>query len=168
METIEPLKPFKLSKQDILLALRHYPLLSLAVPMAGMLSPAWRLVGDKRPVSFYEAVDFARRYDEAHPREEGSHAFFFVSSEGAIGYCAEGLEFLCNWFFFPMEPGPERDALVKQTNEIYEKLEAAEKAAKEAPKAPAPAASQKRFCKFCGAPLKNPDAKFCPNCGEQL
>ena len=113
----------------------------------------------------------AKKYDESHPRKEDDHSFFYVSLEGAIGYCPTGLEFQVSWLFVPMEPGKERDALVAKVKEEFEAAEkaAAEASAKAAAEAAAAAAApKKRFCPNCGAPIKNPNAKFCSSCGERL
>ncbi|NLZ20235.1 MAG: zinc ribbon domain-containing protein [Bacteroidales bacterium] len=145
----------------------HFPYMMQAVALAYQMVPAWRHAEKGTPCSFLDLFQAAKKYDEAHPHKEGDPAFFYVSLEGAIGYCPTGLEFQVSWLFFPMEPGKERDAIVAK---VKEEMEAAEKAAA-APEPPAPAPapeSQICFCSNCGAPVKNPGAKFCGNCGHRL
>ena len=57
----------------------------------------------------------------------------------------------------------------------YQKAEAELKAREEVAKAvetpaeaPAAAPVKRTFCPHCGAPLKNPNAKFCGSCGQPL
>lgn len=148
----------------------HYDYMTQALSIAVNRVPAWRLAKDLTPCPLFEVFGFAKRWDEEHPRQEGDPGCYLVSREGAIGYAASGLEYQVRWIFIPMEPGPERDALVQKTLDEFNKAEAEMKAAEEAAKAPAPAsaAPQKRFCRYCGAPIKNPGAKFCSSCGEPL
>ena len=149
----------------------HFPYMMQAVAIAYQLVPAWRHAEKGTPCSVLDLFQAAKKYDESHPRKEDDHSFFYVSLEGAIGYCPTGLEFQVSWLFVPMEPGKERDALVAK---VKEEVEAAEKAAAEASAkaaaeaAAAAAAPKKRFCPNCGAPIKNPNAKFCSSCGERL
>ena len=145
----------------------HFPYMMQAVAVAYQLIPAWRHAGNGAPCSFLDLFQTARKYDETHPRKEDDNSFFYVTLEGAIGYCPTGLEFQITWLFYPMEPGKERDAVLAK---VKAEMEAAEKAAVEA-EAAATAAAQapkKRVCSNCGAPIKNPDAKFCTNCGASL
>lgn len=155
----------------------HYAYMTQALGIALNRTPAWRLAKDGSPCSLLDVFTFAKSYDETHPRKAKDPSFFCVSFEGAIGYSATGLEYMTSWIFLPMEPGKERDALVKQTAEEYRKAEeelAARKAAAEAAKKPAPEAEKKpaapqiQFCPHCGAPVKNPNAKFCGSCGQPL
>ena len=161
----------------------HFPYMTQAVAMAYQLVPAWREAVKGTPCSILDLFQTANKYDETHPRREDDHAFFYVTLEGAIGYCPTGLEFQITWLFYPMEPGQERDAIVAR---VKEEVEAAEKAAAEAEAekaaaaeaekaaaeaaaaAAAAAAPRKHFCANCGAPIKNPNAKFCGNCGQPL
>lgn len=144
----------------------HFPYMMQAVAIAYQIVPAWRHAEKGVPCSVLDLFQAARNYDETHPRKEGDPAFFYISIEGAIGYCPTGLEFQVTWLFLPMEPGKERDALVAK---VKAEVEAAEKAASEAEAAAkAAAAPKKRFCSNCGAPIKNPEAKFCTNCGQSL
>jgi len=158
----------------------HYPYMTQALGIALNRTPAWRLAKDGAPCSLLDVFTFAKSYDETHPRKEKDPSFFCVSFEGAIGYSATGLEYMTSWIFLPMEPGAERDALVKKTAEEFNKAEAelaakekaakeaAEKAATEKAAQTAEAPAKKRFCKHCGAPIKNPNAKFCSSCGQPL
>lgn len=145
----------------------HFPYMMQAVAVAYQMVPAWRHAEKGVPCSIIDVFNAARNYDQAHPHEEGDPAFFYISIEGAIGYCPTGLEFQVTWLFYPMEPGKERDALVAKVKEELEAAEKAEAAAAEAA-AKAAAAPKKRFCSNCGAPIKNPEAKFCTNCGHSL
>lgn len=149
----------------------HFPYMMQAVALAYQLVPAWRYASNGAPCSVLDVFQAAKKYDESHPRKEDDHSFFYVSLEGAIGYCPTGLEFQVSWLFVPMEPGEERDALVAKVKEEFEAAEkaAAEASAKAAAEAAAAAAApKKRFCPNCGAPIKNPNAKFCSSCGERL
>ena len=164
-------KKKKLSPQDKKILIGHYPYRLQALAVAVRRVPAWRLAKDGKPCSLLDVYTFAKSFDEAHPRKEGDPAFFSVSYEGAIGYSESGLEYAVSWFFLPMEPGKERDALVKIDQLEYQKAEAELKAREEAakaPEAPAAAPAKRKFCKHCGAELKNPNAKFCSSCGQPL
>ena len=172
----------KLSLQEKKTLIGHYPYMLQALAVAVRRVPAWRLAKDGKPCSLLDVFAFAKSFDEAHPRKDDDPAFFSVSIEGAIGYSESGLEYGVSWFFLPMEPGKERDALVKIDQLEYQRAEAELKAKEEAAKA-APVIPEKgapvipseakesikpRFCKHCGAPQKNPNAKFCSSCGKPL
>ena len=150
----------------------HYDYMAQALAVAVNLVPAWRLAKDMSPCPLFDVFRFAKRWDEEHPRKEGDHGCFFVSREGAIGYTETGLEFQVKWIFIPMEPGEERDAIVKATLEEYNKAEEEAKRQLEAEaaaaaKTPDQVVSRKpRFCKYCGTPFKSETAKFCPGCGK--
>ena len=166
-------KKLTLEEKNILIG--HYPYMLQALAVAVRRVPAWRLAKDGKPCSLLDVFTFAKSFDEAHPRKEGDKAFFSVSYEGAIGYSESGLEYAVAWFFLPMEPGKERDALVKIDQLEYQKAEAELKAREEVAKAvetpaeaPAAAPVKRKFCPHCGAPLKNPNAKFCGSCGQPL
>ena len=171
-------KKKKLSPQEKTILIGHYPYMLQALAVAVRRVPAWRLAKDGKPCSLLDVYTFAKSFDEAHPRKEDDPAFFSVSYEGAIGYSESGLEYAVSWFFLPMEPGKERDALVKIDRLEYLKAEAELKAKEEAAKAaetpaekPAEAPAEApglKFCPFCGKPLKNPHAKFCGSCGQPL
>lgn len=109
----------------------HYPYMTQAFVIAANRVPAWRLASDGTPCSSWEVLGFAQRHDEEHPRKEGDPSFFFVTLEGAIGFCPTGVEYQVRWIFFPMEPGTERDALVKKSLDTFEKAVAEEQAAEE-------------------------------------
>ena len=160
----------KLSLEEKKILIGHYPYMMQALAVAARRVPAWRLAKDGTPCSLFDVFSFAKKYDEAHPRKEGDPSFFSVSFEGAIGFSESGLEYAVAWFFLPMEPGKERDALVNIDRLEYQKAEAELKAKEEAAKAaPAPEpAPRKKFCKYCGAEIKNPNAKFCGSCGQPL
>lgn len=151
-------KKLTLEEKNILIG--HYPYMLQALAVAARRVPAWRLAKDGKPCSLLDVFTFAKSFDEAHPRKEGDPAFFSVSFEGAIGYSESGLEYAVAWFFLPMEPGKERDALVRIDRLEYQKAEAELKAREEATKV--------KTCPHCGAPLKNPNAKFCGSCGQPL
>ena len=157
----------KLSLEEKKILIGHYPYMLQALAVAARRVPAWRLAKDGAPCSLFDVFTFAKKYDESHPRKEGDPSFFSVSFEGAIGYSESGLEYAVSWLFLPMEPGKERDLLVKKDILEYNKAEAALKAAEEkaAEESPAPAP---KFCPHCGKPLKNPNAKFCGSCGQPL
>ena len=164
-------KKKKLSPQEKKILIGHYPYMLQALAVAVRRVPAWRLAKDGKPCSLLDVYTFAKSFDKAHPRKEDDPAFFSVSYEGAIGYSESGLEYAVSWFFLPMEPGKERDALVKIDQLEYQKAEAELKAREEAakaPEAPAAAPAKRKFCKHCGAELKNPNAKFCSSCGQPL
>ena len=159
----------------------HFPYMMQAVAVAYQMVPVWRHAGNGTPCSVLDVYQAARKYDESHPRQADDKSFFYVTLEGAIGYCPTGVEFQVTWLFYPMEPGQERDAVVakvKEEVEAAEKAEAEAKAAAEAaaaaaPAAPAPApapapAGGRRFCAYCGAEIKNPNARFCGSCGEKI
>lgn len=165
----------KLTPEEKNILIGHYPYMLQALAVAVRRVPAWRLAKDGKPCSLLDVYTFAKSFDEAHPRKKGDKAFFSVSYEGAIGYSESGLEYAVAWFFLPMEPGKERDALVKIDKLEYQKAEAELKAREEAAKAvetpaeaPAAAPVKRKFCPHCGAPLKNPNAKFCGRCGQPL
>lgn len=160
----------KLSLEEKKILIGHYPYMLQALAVAARRVPAWRLAKDGAPCSLFDVFTFAKKYDESHPRKEGDASFFSVSFEGAIGYSESGLEYAVSWLFLPMEPGKERDLLVKKDILEYNKAEAALKAQEEAAKAPeAPVeAPANKFCPHCGKPLKNPNAKFCGSCGKPL
>ena len=175
-------KKKKLSPEEKSILIGHYPYMLQALAVAVRRVPAWRLAKDGKPCSLLDVFTFAKSFDEAHPRKKGDKAFFSVSFEGAIGYSESGLEYAVSWFFLPMEPGKERDALVKIDKLEYQKAEAqlkakaeaelkakeeAAKAAETPTEAPVPKPG-KKFCPHCGAPLKNPNAKFCGSCGQPL
>ena len=165
----------KLSLQEKKILIGHYPYMLQALAVAARRVPAWRLAKDGAPCSLFDVFTFAKKYDESHPRKEGDPSFFSVSFEGAIGYSESGLEYAVSWLFLPMEPGKERDALVKIDQLEYMKAEAElkerEEAAKkvvEEPKSAEEPAPAPHFCPHCGKPLKNPNAKFCGSCGQPL
>lgn len=140
--------------EDKKLLIGHYSYMMQALAVALNRVPAWRLAKDGAPCSLLDVYTFAKSYDETHPRKKDDPSFFSVSFEGAIGYSETGVEYRTSWIFLPMEPGPERDALVQKTVEEYQKAEAEIK--------------KPRFCKHCGAPIKNPNAKFCSSCGKPI
>ena len=104
----------------------HYPYMTQAFVIAANRVPAWRLASDGTPCSSWDVLGFAKNYDEEHLRKEGDRSFFFVTLEGAIGFCPTGVEYQVNWIFFPMEPGAERDALVQKSLDTFEKAVAEE------------------------------------------
>ena len=145
--------------------LGHFPYMTQALAVAYERVPAWRLAGTGAPCSILDVFQSAKKMDERRPRKDDDPSFYYVSLEGAIGYCPTGLEFQVVWLFFPMEPGEERDNLMKKVKEEYDRVEAELKAKAEAEAAPAPV---KHFCPNCGAPIKKPNAKFCSSCGNPL
>ena len=145
----------------------HFPYMMQAVAIAYQMVPAWRHAANGTPCSILDVFQAARKYDETHPRQKDDNSFFYVTLEGAIGYCPTGVEFQITWLFYPMEPGEERDAILAKVKDEVEAAEKAEAAAAAAA-ASAAAAPKKRFCSNCGAPIKNPEARFCTNCGQAL
>ena len=165
METKKLTKEQEEAKRALLTG--HFPYMMQALAIAYQRVPAWRFAENGTPCSVLDVFKSAKKYDEEHPRKEDDRSFFYVSLEGAIGYCPTGVEFQVVWLFYPMEPGEERNSLVKAVKEEYDRveaqLEAEKKAAEEAAAAPA-----KHVCPHCGATLSNPNAKFCGNCGKPL
>lgn len=100
----------------------HYLLQALA--LATQRCQVWRLHDTGDVFTLIELFDFAKAYDEEHPLREGE--FYRTTVEGAIGLSL-GAEYLTKWLFIPMEPGAERDALLK---ELQEKLNVMELKAK--------------------------------------
>lgn len=125
----------------------HYRLLTQALAVAMTHCWVWREVSKGVPYTLKEIFEFAKKLDAEHPVE--GHQFYMVSREGAIGL-SPGLEWMTKWMFIPMEPGKERDFLVRKMREelqteraVQDAVEqavqrgiAAEKAAKSAPQAP--------------------------------
>ncbi len=125
----------------------HYRLLTQALAVAMTHCWVWREVSKGVPYTLKEIFEFAKKLDAEHPVE--GHQFYMVSREGAIGL-SPGLEWMTKWMFIPMEPGKERDFLVRKMREelqteraVQDAVEqavqrgiAAEKAAKSAPQTP--------------------------------
>lgn len=155
----------------------HFLYLAQALMVAAQRTPAWRTVDEGKPCSIIDIFNLAKPYDEK--RKPADSYYFMVSAEGAI-CISTGAEYLLRWLFIPMEPGEERDALVKKVAEEYDRaeaeLQAEEAAARKASEAArqaeaaaaAPAAADTPVCPHCGAPIKNPNAKFCSHCGKPL
>lgn len=143
----------------------HYPYMVQAMATAYQTCHVWRYTKDKTPCSVLDIFEVAKHYDEENPRQEGDPSFFYVSLEGAIGFCPSGLEYEIGWLFIPMEPGEERDAIEAK---VKETLAAAQKAEAELAEAQIATIPHMYFCPECGAKLEIPDAKFCGNCGHKL
>ena len=103
----------------------HYLLQALA--LATSRCQVWRLAETGDVFTLTEIFDFAKNYDEEHPLSEGQ--FYRVTVEGAIGLCLE-VEYLTHWLFTPMEPGPLRDALLKELQARMDTAELMEQANK--------------------------------------
>ena len=88
----------------------HYHSLLQALTVAMQYCWVWRRSDMRQPVTVKDLYETALRFDEQHPLR--SPQFFMVTREGAIGY-SEGYEFLANWWYVPMEQGPERDRLIE-------------------------------------------------------
>ena len=80
----------------------------------------WRLTETGDVFTILEMFDFAKSYDQEHPLKEGE--FYRTTIEGAIGLCLH-VEYQTHWLFTPMEPGEERDAILK---ELQTKMDAIE------------------------------------------
>ncbi|MBR1594607.1 MAG: hypothetical protein IJ692_03270 [Alloprevotella sp.] len=120
----------------------HYLLQALAIAIARCR--VWRLAATGDVFTLIEILDFAKAYDAEHPLPEGQ--FYRVTREGAIGLCL-GVEYVTQWLFTPMEPGAERDALLKELDEKMEEMEMQDlmpsvPVAPAAPVAPAPPAEE--------------------------
>lgn len=89
----------------------HYPYLLQALIVAQEQCQVWRLTHSDDVFTLLELLNFAKDWDEQHPLKEGD--FYLVSVEGAIGQC-HYVEYSVNWLFTPMEPCPERDALMEK------------------------------------------------------
>ena len=96
----------------------HYLLQALALAM--QRCQVWRLTETGDVFTILEMFDFAKSYDQEHPLKEGE--FYRTTLEGAIGLCLH-VEYQTHWLFTPMEPGPLRDALLK---ELQARMDAAE------------------------------------------
>jgi hypothetical protein len=96
----------------------HYLLQALA--LAASRCQVWRLAETGDVFTLLEMFNFAKKYDEEHPLKDGE--FFRTTVEGAIGLCLQ-VEYQTHWLFTPMEPGEERDALLK---ELQTKIDAME------------------------------------------
>lgn len=92
----------------------HYPYLLQALMVASSICQVWRLVNSDNVLTYLELLKFAKEWDETHPPKEGE--FYLVTIEGAIGLCHQ-VEYLTHWLLTPMEPCPERDALIQKMNE---------------------------------------------------
>ena len=135
----------------------HFLYLAQALMVATLRTPAWRTADKGLPCSVVDIFNLAKPYDEKR-KEEDSY-YFMVSAEGAIAI-STGPEYMLRWLFLPMEAGAERDALLKQVAEEYDRVEAELQAEQ--------TADAKTVCPHCGAALKNPNAKFCGSCGQPL
>lgn len=127
--------------------LGHYKLLTQALAVSMTRCWVWRETAQGVPYTLKELFEFAKKVDAEQPLS--GHQFYMVSREGAIGL-SPGLEWMTKWMFIPMEPGKERDFLVRKMREelqteraVQDAVEqavqqglAAEKAAKSAPQAP--------------------------------
>ena len=101
----------------------HFPYMLQAVAVAYQLIPAWRHASNGVPCSILDLFQAAKKYDETHPRKEDDNSFFYVTLEGAIGYCPTGVEFQVTWLFYPMEPGKERDAVLAKVQKEIRRIE---------------------------------------------
>lgn len=101
----------------------HYPYLLQALVVAQERCPVWRMVKSDDVFTIIELFNFAKDWDEQHPPKEGE--FYLVSTEGAIGLCL-WVEYSVQWLFTPLEPGPERDELVKDMLQRMEQMAAEE------------------------------------------
>ena len=90
-------------KKAVLLG--HYPYMTQALAVAIERVPAWRFAETGDPCSILDVFQSAKKFDESHPRKDDDKSFFYVSLEGAIGYCPTGLEFQVVWLFFPVKKG---------------------------------------------------------------
>ena len=156
----------------------HFLYLAQALIVASQRTPAWRTADEGKPCSIIDIFNLAKPYDEKRKPEDSY--YFMVSAEGAI-CISTGAEYLLRWLFIPMEPGEERDALVKKVAQEYDRAEAELQAEEEAARKAEEAARQAKaaakepstgaespVCLHCGAPIKNPNAKFCSHCGKPL
>ena len=100
----------------------HYPTLTQAVVRAMHSCLVWRMAEKDVIVTMESLFEFAKHRDQTHPLRDGQ--FYMVSLEGAIGL-SPGVEYLTEWIFIPMEPGEQRDAIVKQLAEEYDRRKAA-------------------------------------------
>lgn len=101
----------------------HYLLQALA--LATQHCQVWRLAATGKIFTIFDIFDFAKAYDEEHPLPEGH--FYRTTIEGAIGLSL-GAEYLTQWLFTPMEPGEERDAILKELQPKIDAIEAEESA----------------------------------------
>lgn len=96
----------------------HYLMQALALAM--QRCQVWRLTDTGDVFTLIELFDFAKAYDKEHPLDDNQ--FYRTTIEGAIGLCLQ-VEYQTHWLFTPMEPGEERDALLR---ELQTKLDAME------------------------------------------
>lgn len=104
----------------------HFPYMMQALVTALPHCRVWRLADSDDIFTTIELFNFAKDWDVEHPLKDGE--FYMVSIEGAIGV-SPGAEWLTKWLFTPMEPCPERDALLKDLDERMAQMAAEEEAA---------------------------------------
>jgi hypothetical protein len=95
----------------------HYPRRLQALFIAMQRCMVWRDAATNASITYFDLFDLAKQGDDQHPTIDGT--FYIVSHEGAIGFCPTGKEYNVEWRYIPMEPGEERDQLLK---EVVEKL----------------------------------------------
>lgn len=114
------------SEMAVLTGHYHYFMQALAVAM--LSTTVWRLTATGDPFTLKQLFKFAKKRDERNELDD--EHFYMVSREGAIGL-SPGLEYLTEWIFIPMEPGEERDRMMRQMQDEL-RLETAEREAVEA------------------------------------
>ena len=137
----------------------HYLLQALALAM--QRCQVWRLAATGDVFSLMELFDFAKAYDAEHPLPEGQ--FYRTTVEGAIGLCLE-VEYQTKWLFTPMEPGEERDKLLRDLEGQLEQYELQENMERQRPQV-----ETRRYvlCTHCGAKVML-TSKFCPHCRTRV
>ena len=124
--------------QDYRTRIGHYNSLTDALADAVLRGNlVWRICDETdAPFNLAEIYRFAEKYDKENPIT--GTEFYRVSREGAIGI-SMGLEYRVKWLFVPMEPGLERDSIIRDMEDsLLEDSDFAEAAKKAAALAPSP------------------------------
>ena len=127
--------------QDYRTRIGHYNSLTDALADAVLRGNlVWRICDETdAPFNLAEIYRFAEKYDKENPIT--GTEFYRVSREGAIGI-SMGLEYRVKWLFVPMEPGLERDSIIRDMEDsLLEDSDFAEAAKKAAALAPSPSVS---------------------------